>query len=111
MEKCPHRLGLPSWLPRPEFKAEALEEFANGFVSNVAKLVADESKDSEMLGVLDARVVSTSRIEVEMLAVLVLANPKEATEIENFFLNPTASVSPNEGSVEEFVLVNPDSWR
>jgi hypothetical protein len=102
---------FPTWLPRPEFRAEASEEFANGFVSNVAKFVTEESKDSEILGVLDARVVSTSRIEVEMLAILVLTNPKEATDIENLFLNPAASVSPDEGSVEEFVLVNPDNRR
>ena len=102
---------VPTWVPRPEFRAEAPEKFANGFVSSLAKFVADESRDSEVLGVLDARVVSTSLVEVEMLAILVLTNPKEATDIEKFFSNPTAYASPDEGSAEEFSLVNPYSQQ
>ena len=97
---------VPIWLPRVEFRAEAPEEFINAFVSRLAKSITDENDGSEILGVLDARVVSTPRLEVEMLAILVLSDSKEAIDIEKFFSNPAASVSPDEGSAEEFVLRN-----
>ncbi len=98
----------PIWLPRLEFRVEAPEEFINSFVLSFVNSVTDESKGFEILGVLDARVVSTPRIEVEILAVLVLADPQEAMDVEQFFSNPPVSVSPADSSAEEFVLVNPD---
>jgi hypothetical protein len=99
---------VPTWLSRLEFRAEAPEESLNGFVSTLAKSINDETNCSDILGVLDARVVSTSRLEVEILAILVFADSEETIDIEQFFSNPGVSVSPDEGSAKEFVLVNPD---
>jgi len=99
---------IPTWLPRLEVRADAPEVFMNAFISSLAKSVTDECKGSEILGVLDARLFSTPRTEVEMLAILVLDDSKEVTDIERFFSDPAAFISPEEGSTEAFVLVNSD---
>jgi len=99
---------VPTWLSRLEFRAEAPEESLDGFVSTLAKSINDETHGSEVLGVLDARVVSTSRLEVEIRAILVFADSKEAIDVEEAFSNLEVSVLPKESSADEFVLASSD---
>ena len=57
-------------------------------IADVAEAIADVAKRSEVLGVLDARLISNPQLEIEILAILVMTGSRERGGCTNLLLKP-----------------------